>query len=292
MRRRLAHWVPGLSRIATALDTLEAENRFLKQLHTAPGKSTPDRLSSSEPILRERDSAVPTPLGPDGLPLPPPSLRSWVAVTDDLEWFLRGGKLGVQTLVDILARQGKALGDVENLLDFGCGCGRVLRHLRNYESIKLHGTDCNPAAIRWCDEHLNFAEFSSNALEPPLRYRTHSFDLLYAFSVFTHLTEPLQNAWLKELRRVVKPGGLLILTVGGDRYIEGDPLSDAEQAAYRRGELVLRRQDIAGKNACVAIHPERYIRRVWVQQFEILDFVPAGAQGNPPQDAYVLTPRG
>jgi SAM-dependent methyltransferase len=213
-----------------------------------------------------------------------------VALTDDTEWFLRSGKLGVQTLDEILIRQGKWLADIEQLLDFGCGCGRVLRHLRKYESIRLHGTDCNTAAIRWCDEHLNFAEFSSNSLEPPLRYRRHSFDLIYAFSVFTHLTEPLQKAWLAEFRRVLKPRGFLILTLNGDRYIESDPLSESERAAYNRHNLVLRRQDMAGQNGCVAFHPYRYVCETLAQGFEVLDFLPGGARGNPPQDAYLLQP--
>jgi SAM-dependent methyltransferase len=280
MRRRIARWVPGLSRVAYALDRLEAENRILKANHRLEGK----------PVLRDHVLPVPTQMGPDGIPLPPPSLRSWVAVTDDLDWFLAGGKLGVQTLTDILARRGKKLTDVKNLLDFGCGCGRVLRHLKDYESIGLHGTDCNAAAIRWCDENLNFAEFGTNALEPPLRYRSQRFDLVYAFSIFTHLTEPQQAAWMKELGRVVRPDGLLVITVNGDRYIEGDPLSPEERIAYQRGELVMRREDLPGQNACVAFHPETYVRKKLARGFEILDFIPAGAKGNPPQDAYVLRP--
>jgi SAM-dependent methyltransferase len=282
MKRKIARWVPGLSRVAATLDQLEAENRILKSNHRLEGK----------PVLRDHVLPVSTQIGPDGIPLPPPSLRSWVAVTDDLDWFLAGGKLGVQTLIDILARHGKKLADVENLLDFGCGCGRVLRHLKNNESIGLHGTDCNAAAIRWCDENLNFAEFGTNALEPPLRYRSHRFDLVYAFSIFTHLTEPQQTAWIKELGRVTKPEGLLIITVNGDRYIEGDPLWRAEQTAYAKGELVVRREDLAGQNACVAFHPETYVREKLARGFEIVDFLAAGAKGNPPQDAYVLRPLG
>jgi SAM-dependent methyltransferase len=278
MRRNLARWVPGLSRVATTLDRLETENRMLKEGRSIDGK----------PLLRERAAPASAQSGPDGLPLPPAALRSWVAITDDLDWFMAGGQLGVQTLMDILARQGRSLADIEDLLDFGCGCGRVLRHLKNYKSIRLHGTDCNATAIRWCDENLNFAEFSSNALQPPLRYRAQSFDLIYAFSIFTHLTEQLQKAWIVELGRVLKPNGLLVITTNGDQYIQGDPLSRAEQEAYRRGELVLRRQDIVGQNACVAFHPESYVRRTLARGFDLLDFLPAGAKGNPPQDAYVL----
>jgi len=50
---------------------------------------------------------------------------------------------------------------------------------------------------------------------PPLPYAAESFDVIYCLSVFTHLNETMQDAWLAELRRVLQPGGLLILTVHG-----------------------------------------------------------------------------
>ena len=182
IKRRLLRRTPFLSRLATSLDALEEENRTLR-----------DRLA---PVLLSKDGAAQDAatqsVDAAGLPLPPAHLRHWVAGTDDLAWFLEGGQLGVQTVVSLLAKRRLDLDQLESVLDFGCGCGRVLRHLRRFEKVRIHGTDSNPDAIAWCDQHLDFAEFGTNRLEPPTRYRQHSFDCIYAFSVFTHLPEALQ----------------------------------------------------------------------------------------------------
>jgi SAM-dependent methyltransferase len=144
----------------------------------------------------------------DGIPVPPGVFRFWVAGTDNREWFLKSGKEGFLTLQNILGQNGLSIEDFGSILDFGCGCGRVLRHLEPFTSVRLLGTDINQTAVRWCDANISFAEFGTNNPEPPLRYHNDSIDLVYAFSVFTHMTEKLQSKWLKEIHRVLKTGGL------------------------------------------------------------------------------------
>ena len=277
IKRQLLRKTPILSRLATSLDALEDENRVLRE-RLNPMLLSKDKAPADAPEL---DSA--------GLPLPPKQLRHWVAGTDDLAWFQEGGQLGVQTLVSLLARQQVDLAQLGSVLDFGCGCGRVLRHLRPFERVRIHGTDSNPAAIAWCDQHLDFAEFGTNRLEPPTRYRDRSFDLIYAFSVFTHLTETLQLAWMREMRRILKPGGWLIVTLHGDHYLPH--INVAARAQYQRGELVVLGEEVVGQNACAAFHPESYVRNVLAKDFDFIDFVPEGALGNPKQDAYLLRPK-
>jgi len=283
-KRELLRRIPVLSRVARALDALEEENHALKAENRELRKriAQPVLLSTSKDV-----QADPSELSEaTGLPLPPAYLREWVAGTDDLHWFLEGGELGGQTISSILAKHNIELEKLESVLDFGCGCGRVIRHLHLYEAVRLHGTDCNQAAIAWCDENLNFAEFGTNPLEPPTRYRQHSFDLIYAFSVFTHLTESLQAAWMQEMRRILKPQGLLIITVHGDYYLPQITLS--EQARYQRGELVVTGEEAVGQNLCAAYHPEPYVRNILAKDFEVVGFFPQGALGNPKQDAYLL----
>ena len=123
-------------------------------------------------------------------------------------------------------------------------------------------------------------------MEPPLPYSDASFDLIYAFSVFTHLTEPLQHLWMAEMRRVLRPGGYLLFSTHGDRFV--GCLSPADRASYDAGKLVVTSQQDVGMNSCASYHPERYVREELARRFAVLDFVPAGALGNFPQDAWLL----
>ena len=208
-----------------------------------------------------------------------------VAGTDDAEWFLTAGKLAADSLTALLARHGVALERCEAVLDFGCGCGRVLRHLTHLPAV-LHGCDSNPVGVEWCAEHIPAGRFGVNALESPLEYGSDSFDVAYAFSVLTHLPLDLQFHWVRELRRVLKPGGVLVLSLHGDAL--AGKLTRAERADYRAGRLVVRGGELAGTNHCAAFHPAAFVRGALADGFEVLEHAPEGAKGNPPQDAWAL----
>lgn len=113
---------------------------------------------------------------------------------------------------------GTDLARLERVLDFGCGCGRTLRWLADrYPKTRFHGVDVDADAIEWCDLNIKGSVFIHTTPEPPLPYAYGYFDVVYCFSVFTHLDERMQDAWLVELKRVLKPGGILILTIHGER---------------------------------------------------------------------------
>lgn len=277
--RDLLRFVPGLSRLVRSLDSRERESRLL----TAECRrlaAENHRLKATSPEPRARAT-----LPADELPLPPDVLRLMVAGTDDAEWFLTAGRRAADSLAAVLATAGVALHQCESVLDFGCGCGRVIRHLRHLPT-ELHGCDTNPVAVDWCDEHLPFGRFAVNALESPLEYDDASFDLVYALSVFTHLSLALQSHGMSELRRVLKPGGVLVLSLHGDATLKH--LNRAERADYRAGRLVVRVGELAGTNHCAAFHPLAFVRGVLAAGFEVLCMAPEGATGNPPQDAWVL----
>jgi SAM-dependent methyltransferase len=269
LKRRLLRRTPYLSRLAKSLDALEAENESLQ------AKLAPVLLSADHD---ESDAA--------GVPVPPANLRFWVAGNEDAEWFLSAGRLGADALTSLLDRHGLDIDRLESVLDFGCGCGRVMRHLRHLKQVRLHGTDPNASAIDWCDKHLDFAEFNTNRLQPPMRYRAHSFDCIYAFSVFTHLTGDLQTAWMNELRRILKPGGHLIISLHGDHYLPH--INETARARYQQGEMVVLGEEVVGQNRCAAFHPEQYVRNVLAKGWTVVDFIPEGALGNPKQDLYLL----
>jgi SAM-dependent methyltransferase len=241
-----------------------------------------------DPRLARRNLRYRGRLAPDGLPVPPPRLIVLVAGSPDIAWFLDYGRRTTDAVRQILARNGVAIERFRAILDFGCGCGRMVRHWKDLAAggVAIAGTDYNPRLVGWCRQNLPFARFSTNDLAPPLDAVDAAFDFIYAFSVFTHLTEPLQRAWIDELARVLEPGGYLLLTTHGESYLE--QLSDEEQAAFRAGRLVVRHAEVAGANLCAAFHPRVYIASELARGFDLIDFAPVGAIPGLLQDVTLL----
>ena len=111
--------------------------------------------------------------------------------------------------------------------------------------------------VEWCNDHLPFAEAALNELSPPLPYDDSSVDLVYAFSVMTHLSEELQRAWVQECRRVLKPGGYLLFSTLGEYFVSRNRLSDDERRSFDQGNLVVLYERSSGTSLCSALPPTR-----------------------------------
>jgi SAM-dependent methyltransferase len=223
---------------------------------------------------------------PDEPPLPPAHLRVRVAGTADASWFRTSGLLTANAVEDALVRHGLPLERAGRMLDFGCGCGRVLRNWDSAPGCVIHGCDPDPSLVRWCIQHLPFAECREQRSSPPLPYEDGVFGALYAISVFTHLPEAEQRDWLAEIHRAVRPAGLVILTVHGESYV--DRLNPAERERFESGEIVVRWPSVAGSNLCTAFHPPASIRNRLSQGFELLEHSASAVPGTPTQDLVVL----
>lgn len=252
-----------------------------------------DRVSLLAPVYRSyewvrslrgsRDDEV----DGGGLPVPPPRLRVEVAGTPGLEWFLESGKQQAEIIRAAAERHGSPLESAGALLDFGCGCGRVLRHWAGLEGPQVFGSDYNEGLAAWCAANLPFATVSVNELAPPLRYEGGQFGLVYAISVFTHLPQELERAWIDELSRIVRPGGLLLVTTHGDSY--ADRLEDDERKQYDAGAAVVRWPSVAGSNLCTTFHPEPYVRERLAPELQLLEHTPdGGTVGSRQQDLVVF----
>jgi SAM-dependent methyltransferase len=222
----------------------------------------------------------------DELPLPPPRLVYSVAGHFDLGKYHQSGLEHAELLRRVLKTHGHAVEDFGSLLDFGCGSGRVVRQWRDLPETRVHGCDYNARHVAWCRQAIPFAEFRLNRLTPPLPYGPAEFDFVYAISVFTHLTEELQLAWIRELERVLSPGGVLLITTKGRSRLE--PLSEEERQQFERGELVVQSGRYAGRNLCAAYHPERYVNERLKNGLNVFGFVPAVRGGTQTQDIFML----
>ena len=216
-------------------------------------------------------------IAPDGYPVPPENLRYLISGerNNSSESFLAMGKHCAQRLVHALAQSGTDINKFSAILDFGCGCGRTIRQFHYLDSGTLDGTDYNPKLIRWCRRNLPFAAFGINHLEPPLPYAPEQFDLIYAFSVFTHLPEPLQISWIQELSRILKPQGFLALSTLPLRRLPSQK---------QRGDMVVKHEDQAGSNVCLAYHNSAYITKKLAKGFSLAQFI----DGEAGQDFYLL----
>lgn len=220
------------------------------------------------------------------IPIPPGSLLFSSTGSRDVEWFLESGQATADAFRDALQSVNRPMESFKDIFELGCGCGRVLRHWVNERGTTITASDYNSHVVSWVQKNLPFVSCKTNMLEPPLPFATGSFDLCYAVSVFTHLPQPLQEPWLKELHRVLRPNGIFLVTLSG----EGDLVrtTQDEQNRFNRGELLVLNAELAGTNMCAVYHSKEYVERKWNSYFRILRFIPQGAKGSPRQDLYIL----
>ena len=214
---------------------------------------------------------------------PPAYLRSRVHGSDDLSSFHYVGKVIAFNLERAIQLQRIRIPKGSRILDFGCGCGRVLYWLqRFYPSVGFYGTDTDGEALSWCQEHLSSSGyFVGNDASPPLPFEKEFFDLVYSISVFTHLSEELQFCWLEELKRVTKPGSYLLLSVHGEEFFKQAPREFREH--FREAGFYSRSTtDEDSEPFETSYHAEEYIRARWGAFFEVEEIIKGG--GNNDQD--------
>ena len=232
--------------------------------------------------------------------LPPEDLIYRVSGTRDSDWFHRSGALSLQGFEEALASIGRSLQSFESILDFGCGCGRVMSWMAGrLDNRRLHGVDIDREAIEWAKQNLGDIDFRVIETRPPTSYANNEFDLVYCHSVFTHLNEAYQDEWLAELRRITKPGGILLVTTHGEHAFDGvlkmwrehnaDP-SPLERKLRNSGTLFI--VDDSWKNGPFPdyyhsmFHLPWYVKRHWGDFFAVRAHFPKAALDF--QDLWVL----
>jgi SAM-dependent methyltransferase len=106
------------------------------------------------------------------------------------------------------------------VLDFGCGWGRLTRFLaRDLRPDSLYGCDPVERILEVCRESGVPATLARTEVVPERLPFDEGFDLVFAFSVFTHLSESAHEGCLRALHAALEPGGILILTVRPPEYL-------------------------------------------------------------------------
>jgi SAM-dependent methyltransferase len=226
-------------------------------------------------------------------PIPPLELILETNVCDEEEVLRKGqaeeyvssSYMGVLNFLSVLERCGMNLRTIGSVLDFGCGTGINIRMFRCLDGARLVGTDVNPKMIEWCSENVDGVEFYLNGLEPPLPFADdESFDLITSASVFTHIPLEIQQAWLEEMRRVLRPNGYFICTIAGAYHI-GRQLTDAERnELYSTGELTMDADhpgvSLATRNAGSwdVFQTRDRVLESFRRVFDVIDYVATGGQ--------------
>lgn len=216
------------------------------------------------------------------LPFPPYELATRVGSLDDApDPWAHYTAIGRASKADLLAAlpEGFAL-EGKRILDFGCGAGRTLRHfIADASPGEFWGCDIDAASVAWLEEFLSppVHAFANGEL-PPLDQPDEMFDLIYCVSVFTHLSRSW-SAWLLEMHRLLKPGGLLLATFMGEGQIR--VVVDEEWSEERVGMLTLRPGQSWDAGGPMILHSPWWIREHWGRPFDILSLTPSGFPGAP-----------
>jgi SAM-dependent methyltransferase len=193
---------------------------------------------------------------------------------------------------------GHPVNSTTRLLDFGCAWGRILRcFLKDCPADHLRGVDVDPMLIDAARASFPYCRFDRIDPLPPTSFADGSFDLITAYSVFSHLAEHASLAWVQEFSRLLSPGGIMAVTTQRRDFIEycrslrGQEHefgwhrvlansfvdTDAAYAAYDAGDYLYaatgggpsRPADFYGE----ALIPEAYVRRHWTKSLRFVAFV-------------------
>lgn len=182
--------------------------------------------------------------------------------------------------------------DLKNkrILDWGCGPGRVIRHLPSVinNGCEFFGTDYNSKSIEWCSNNLKGINFNNNSLKAELPYKDGSVDVIYGISVFTHLSERMHYDWYNELLRILKSGGIILVTTQGDNFKV--KLSSSEIRNYTNGQIVIRDKVKEGHRTFSAFHPKEFMRKLYsnVEILEHIETKPEPGRSWLPQDVWII----
>jgi SAM-dependent methyltransferase len=177
------------------------------------------------------------------------------------------------------------------ILDFGCGCGRITRHLPViFPNADVLGVDIDAEAVDWCRGHLHGVRFDVGPGHPPSPFPSGSFDLVLAVSVFSHLPEALQAAWLPELARITADDGRFVASYVSDHFAPVLLTGDESRTLADRGFVYHTRNGTQGLPAFyqASFQTRDYVAREWGRHFRILADHPRGL--NQHQELVVARP--
>jgi SAM-dependent methyltransferase len=262
-------------------ESLDAQ-AIISGLFTAPRRDTVVPLAKPRRFTRLSISRLqrPTRSADEPLSLPPVEDLYY----ESLDRHLATGRQDALTLRRFFSQLGIRLDGV-SVMDWGCRDCRVLRHFADEARVcDFWGVDQDGPSIEWAKENLSppFRFLTCSAF-PHLPFEDRAFDAIFAISVFTHVPL-LADAWLMELRRILKPGGVGLFTVHDEhtwRFLEQNDemramfgLEQEDIAKARSADLVIIDAPGLRMEFVNVFQSAARIRQEWGRYFEIVSIEP------------------
>jgi SAM-dependent methyltransferase len=165
------------------------------------------------------------------------------------------------------------------ILDFGCGWGRIIRYfIKDIPASNLWGCDPTSEMITLCNEQNKWANFETINPDPPTPFEENSFDMIYSFSVFSHLSEDFHYKVLQEIKRILKPGGIYMTTTRNrDFILDGNSgFTDIPNSLslYDKGSYVhLSHNSDKWRYWGESAISKQYVQDCWTNEFTFLDYI-------------------
>jgi len=208
-QRPLSNPLPRIGELLRSGDASQALRASLELNHDTIQGEMLSALGSNE-ILTYAEA--------DGFPLPATEDREGYWGDDHLSYWISGlgDFLFLNSLVTKFCNPDPR--SELSVLDLGCASGRVLRHFAiGGRGLRLYGADINRNNLAFVRRYLPETLIClQNTIVPPLPLEENSIDFLYGLSVFTHIHD-FEEAWLLDIRRMLKPGGAALLTFHSER---------------------------------------------------------------------------
>ena len=152
--------------------------------------------------------------GPNGEvlpPSPPDDVQAKFVGSSGYDAFLEALTF-VEKMKNILTKNGLEIRKGVLTLDCGVGWWRIYRAmLREVDSASILGVDIDSNAIQMCKQFIPYGHFELISKKPPYdNLYEESFDLVYLYSVFSHLSETGFRSMMAEFSRIIKSSGFLV----------------------------------------------------------------------------------
>lgn len=218
----------------------------------------------------------------------PPEFFVYETYRLNYKWYYEDGKNTAQEIVTLFSKHFDINKEDVRILDWGCGPGRVVRHLPSFLShAEIYGTDYNEDYIKWCSENLKEINFSINKVDPPTNFSDSFFNAVTGLSIFTHLSEPNHFNWIAELYRIIKPGGGLYITTQGNAYYS--KLTSVEKDQFDSNLPVIRKFMDEGNRLYSSFQPAGFMKKIIDGKFQLVEFMEGQIENNEPaQDIWLL----